>query len=59
MGYQEAALAADFIECDTIIGCHYDTFGFIEIDKDAATKAFEDCGKKLILPAIGKQWSNN
>lgn len=59
MGYEEAVLAADFIECKTIIACHYDTFGYIEIDKDVVTKAFEDSGKKLILPKIGEEWSNS
>lgn len=54
MGYEDAVIASQFIECDTIIGCHYDTFGFIEIDHDKARKAFEDAGKKLILPEIGK-----
>ncbi len=54
MGYREAAIASDFIECDTIIGCHYDTFGFIEIDHAAAKKAFEDRGKDLILLSIGE-----
>ena len=53
MGYREAAIAAEFIECDQIIGCHYDTFGFIEIDHAAAKKAFQDRGKDLILLPIG------
>lgn len=56
MGYEDAVIASQFIECDTIIGCHYDTFGFIEIDHNAATKAFEAAGKKLILPEIGKSF---
>ena len=55
MGYEDAAIAAQFIECDTIIGCHFDTFGFIEIDHAAAVKAFADKGKKLILPGIGEK----
>ena len=54
MGYEDAIIASNFVECDTILGCHYDTFGYIEIDKDAAQKAFEAAGKKLILPAIGE-----
>ncbi len=54
MGYEDAVLASDFIECDTIIGCHYDTFGFIEIDHEAAKEAFSKKGKNLILPEIGK-----
>ena len=54
MGYDDAAIAAEYIECDTIVGCHYDTFGYIEIDHDAAREAFEKRGKKLILPTIGE-----
>lgn len=54
MGYQDAAIAAEFIECNTIIGCHYDTFGYIKIDHEAAKKAFADKGKALILPSVGE-----
>jgi L-ascorbate metabolism protein UlaG (beta-lactamase superfamily) len=54
MGYEDAAIAAEFIQCDTIVGCHYDTFGYIKIDHAAAKKAFEAKGKKLLLPAIGE-----
>ena len=54
MGYNDAAIAAEFIECNTIIGCHYDTFGYIKIDHEAAKKAFADKGKALILPSVGE-----
>jgi L-ascorbate metabolism protein UlaG (beta-lactamase superfamily) len=54
MGYEDAVIAAEFIECDTIIGCHFDTFGYIVIDHDAAKKVFAKKGKRLILPAPGK-----
>ncbi|TAK44099.1 MAG: metal-dependent hydrolase [Saprospiraceae bacterium] len=54
MGYEDAALAAEFIGCNTVIGIHYDTFDMIKIDHDAAKKAFEQRGKKLILPALGQ-----
>ena len=54
MGYEDAAIAAEFIDCDKIIGCHFDTFGYIEIDHDAAKKAFEAKGKELILLDIGE-----
>ncbi len=54
MGYEDAAIAAEFIDCQKIIGCHYDTFGFIEIDHNAAQKAFADKGKELILLDIGE-----
>jgi L-ascorbate metabolism protein UlaG (beta-lactamase superfamily) len=54
MGYEDAAIAAEFIACDTIIGCHFDTFGFIAIDHDKANAAFAGRGKKLILPNVGE-----
>ncbi|MCR9285760.1 MAG: metal-dependent hydrolase [Bacteroidetes bacterium] len=54
MGYEDAAIAAEFIDCDKIVACHYDTFGYIEINHDAAKKAFEAKGKELILLDIGQ-----
>ncbi|MEZ4983249.1 MAG: metal-dependent hydrolase [Saprospiraceae bacterium] len=58
MGYEDAAIAAEFIECDQIIGCHFDTFGYIKIDHEAAKSAFEAKGKNLILLNIGESWSS-
>jgi len=55
MGYDDAAIAAEFIECENIVGCHFDTFGYIEIDHEAAKDAFKKKGKNLILPTIGNQ----
>jgi L-ascorbate metabolism protein UlaG (beta-lactamase superfamily) len=52
MDYKDARLAADFIKCQHIIGCHYDTFGFIKIDKNAAQQYFSDEGKTLYLLEI-------
>ncbi len=54
MGTEEAVVASDFIDCDKIIGCHYDTFGFIEIDHESAKKAFTNKGKQLFLLGIGE-----
>lgn len=54
MDVQDAIMAADFVECDKIIGCHYDTFGFIEIDKEEAKKKFFEAGKDLMLLEIGE-----
>lgn len=54
MGYDEAVIASDFIECDRIVGCHFDTFPPIEIDKHAAKKAFSDRNKELIIMDIGE-----
>ncbi len=54
MGYQDAVIASDFVECDRVLGVHYDTFGYIEIDHKAAKKAFSDANKQLILLDIGQ-----
>lgn len=54
MGVDDAILASDFIECDKILGYHYDTFGYIEIDHEVAKKKFYDKEKDLMLLEIGK-----
>ena len=54
MGYEDAVLASNFIECDKIVGCHFDSFGFITINHEAAKAAFDKEGKNLILPEIGQ-----
>ena len=53
MGIDDAVIAADYLECDQILGYHYDTFGYIEIDHERAISAFEKSGKKLHLLEIG------
>ena len=55
MGYEDASVAANFIDCDKIVGCHFDTFGYIEIDHEAAVEVFRKKGKELILPTIGNK----
>lgn len=55
MGVIDAIRAADFIQCNTIVGVHYDTFGFIKIDHQKAIADFKAAGKKLLLPKIGEQ----
>lgn len=54
MGIADAVLAAQFIQCDTIIGCHYDTFGYIKINHQRAVDIFTTSGKNLFLPKIGE-----
>ncbi len=54
MGVSDAILAADFVGCDQVMGVHYNTFGYIEIDTEAARRAFEAAGKTLLLPGIGE-----
>jgi L-ascorbate metabolism protein UlaG (beta-lactamase superfamily) len=57
MGYDDATIAAEFIQCDTIIGCHYDTFPPVKIDHNAAKNAFAAKGKRLLLPALNQKVS--
>ena len=49
MGVEDAILASDFVACNRVLGVHYDTFGYIEIDHDKARQKFSDKNKELIL----------
>ncbi len=55
MGYKDAVIAAEFIECDKIIGCHFDTFEAIAIDHEAAKDTFAKRQKELILMDLGQE----
>ncbi|MDP5082235.1 MAG: metal-dependent hydrolase [Winogradskyella sp.] len=55
MGINDAILASDFVECDKILGYHFDTFGYIEIDHEEAKRKFFDKDKDLMLLAIGER----
>ncbi|MEO1011869.1 MAG: metal-dependent hydrolase [Bacteroidota bacterium] len=54
MGVKDAVTAADFVDCNTILGYHYDTFGYIEIDHQKAKDMFASAGKTLHLLDIGQ-----
>jgi L-ascorbate metabolism protein UlaG (beta-lactamase superfamily) len=54
MGVEDAIIASDFVECDKVLGVHYDTFGYIEIDHDEAKRKFYDAEKDLMLLEIGQ-----
>ncbi|NHA05122.1 metal-dependent hydrolase [Mucilaginibacter sp. HC2] len=54
MGIDEAIEAAQFVKTNKVLGVHYDTFGFIKIDKADAVKQFKTAGIELFLPAIGE-----
>lgn len=54
MGVDNAIIACDFIACHNVIGMHYDTFGYIKINKSEAINKFERMGKKLTLMDIGE-----
>lgn len=52
MGYKDARLAAEFVNCKKVLGCHFDTFEPIRIDKESAKQYFEADGYELLLMDI-------
>jgi L-ascorbate metabolism protein UlaG (beta-lactamase superfamily) len=54
MDVDDAIIASDFLDCDKILGYHYDTFGYIEINHQEAKRKFFDSGKDLMLLEIGE-----
>ncbi|MFZ4544147.1 MAG: metal-dependent hydrolase [Saprospiraceae bacterium] len=54
MDYEDALMASEFVQCDNIIGVHFDTFGFIKVDHNKVIEAFAEKGKAIHLPKIGK-----
>ena len=54
MGVDDALIASDFLECDKILGYHFDTFGYIEIDHQKAIQTFFEKDKDLMLLSIGE-----
>ena len=53
MDIEDAIIASDFLECDKVLGYHYDTFGYIKINHEEAKKKFYDKDKDLMLLEIG------
>jgi L-ascorbate metabolism protein UlaG (beta-lactamase superfamily) len=53
MDAADAAECARMVGCQTVIGVHYDTFGYIKIDHQQAIKTFSDAGADLKLVKIG------
>jgi len=54
MGFEDACLAAGFVQCNKVLGYHFDTFPPIKIDHQIAKDYFTSKGKELILLEIGK-----
>ncbi len=54
MGINDAIMASDFVQCNKVLGYHFDTFGYIEIDHATAKTAFDSAGKTLYLLEIGE-----
>jgi L-ascorbate metabolism protein UlaG (beta-lactamase superfamily) len=54
MDVEDAIFASDFVECDKVLGYHYDTFGYIEINHEEAKRKFFEKDKDLMLLEIGE-----
>jgi L-ascorbate metabolism protein UlaG (beta-lactamase superfamily) len=54
MGYKDAAIASDFVQCKKVLGCHYDTFPPITINKNEVSEYFKNKEKQILLPGIGE-----
>jgi len=53
MDVTDALHASNFAKADRVVGVHYNTFGFITIDKEASKSIFQAAGKTLLLPDVG------
>ncbi len=53
MDVDDATIAAEFLEVTTVLGYHYDTFGYIKIDHEVAKQKFANKHKELILLPVG------
>lgn len=54
MDVEDAIIASDFVQCEKVLGIHYDTFGYIKINHKEAIQKFFDKGKDLMLLEIGE-----
>ncbi|WP_298881198.1 metal-dependent hydrolase [uncultured Polaribacter sp.] len=57
MGVDDAIIASNLVECNKVIGCHYNTFPPIEIDVNEAKAKFNSKNKELVLLEIGENLS--
>lgn len=53
MDVDDATIAAEFLEVTTVLGYHYDTFGYIKTDHEIAKQKFANKHKELILLPVG------
>ena len=54
MGFEDAIEAAKMVQTNVVIGVHYDTFPYIQINRTLVKEAFAFAGITLHLPAIGE-----
>lgn len=54
MDVDDAAIAAEFLSVNKVLGYHFDTFGYIKIDHKIAKQKFTNKNKELVLLPIGE-----
>ena len=54
MNHEDALLAADMIQCNNIIGMHFDTFPYIVINHEEVKNNFTKAGKNINLMQINE-----
>ena len=54
MGYEDAAIASDFVECNNIIAMHFDTFGYIKVDKSEIIEYYKTRDKNITFLDINE-----
>ena len=57
MDVEDAILASKYINCNKVIGVHYNTFPVIAIEEEDAITKFNAASAELILPKIGESIS--
>jgi len=55
MGIEDSAIAAQFVGVNDVIGMHYDSFGYIEINHEVAKKHYKSKGLNLTLFNINER----
>ncbi len=54
MGIEDSIEAAKMVQTNKVIGVHYDTFGYIKIDKQKSADLYKKNNLELLLPHIGE-----
>ncbi len=54
MGVDDAVKAAEFLQCNQVLGMHYDTVPVLRIDRAVAEAKFAAAGKRLFLLDVGQ-----
>ncbi len=57
MGIEDALKAAKYVGANKVIGMHYDTFPYIEIDKSRCLGLASEAQIELILPTVGEAFN--